>query len=61
MGEAARRAYMRRTTPEDWVRDGMDLCDRAQRIVLEREGIVPDGTEETASRAVKVLRQAGNE
>lgn len=59
MGDAARRAYLRRTRPEQWVRDGFSLCDLAQRIILERAGIVPDGTEATARRAVKALRQAG--
>jgi hypothetical protein len=61
MGEAARRAYMKRTTPEQRFDHGLDISDYMIRSILQREGIVLDGTSDTARRGFRALRKAGSE
>lgn len=59
MGEAARRAYMRRTTPAQRFDHGLELSDEMIRAVIERAGIRLDGSPEAARRARQALREAG--
>lgn len=56
MGDAARRAYLRRTSPSERFDDGLRLSQEMMLAVLRREGITSIRTEEEARRAFRVLR-----
>lgn len=57
MGERARDAYLRRSTPTQRLDEGLRLSEAMQRAVLRRAGIPEDGSPESARRAFQVLRR----
>ena len=59
MGEAARKAYMRRTTTSERFDHGLQMSDAMLARIIERAGIELDGSPESIRRAFRVLREAG--
>jgi hypothetical protein len=51
MGDAARRAYLRRTTPAQRFDDGLRLAEAAMRAALREEGFPDEPRTEEQTRA----------
>lgn len=59
MGEAARRSYLRRTTPTQRFDHGLELSDEMISAFLARHGFRAPFTPESARTAFVLLRKLG--
>ena len=58
MGDAARRAYLKRTTPEQRLDEGIRMAQAAMEAALREEGLpTSDLTEAQAREAFRALRK----
>lgn len=60
MGDAARRAYIRRTTPAQRFDEGLRLAEAAMKAALREEGFPeePQGEEQTRAAFRALLRRS---